>query len=62
MNEQDQQIFVSENTQALFGALAISGVSIAALVALISSAYADGGNYVLDCVAERGDRSGLERA
>lgn len=56
MNEQDQQIFVSQKTQALFGALATSGVNLAALVALVSSAYADGGNYVLDCVAERVDR------
>jgi len=61
MNKQDQQIFVSQKTQALFGALATSGANLAALVALVSSAYADGGNYVLDCVAERVDRPGPRR-
>jgi len=44
----DAQNFVSDQTQAAFQVLAASGADLPGLLALVSSAYADGGNYVLD--------------
>ncbi len=49
----DQERFVSDQTQAIFHALAARGADPAGLLALISSAYADGGNHVLDRLHER---------
>ena len=55
----DSDRFVSEHTQALFHALAATGADLAGLLALVSSAYADGGNHVLDQLQERiGAKSG----
>ena len=44
----DDEKVVSERTQCLFEALAAAGADQVGLLALVSSAYADGGNYVLD--------------
>ena len=44
----DDDKVVSDQTQGLFEALVASGADQVGLLALISSAYADGGNYVLD--------------
>ncbi len=49
----DNDRFVSERTQALFHALIATGTSLAGLLALVSSAYADGGNHVLDELQQR---------
>ncbi len=48
----DQKI-ISDQTQATFQLLVTSGADLGGLLALISSAYADGGNYVLDQFHER---------
>ena len=45
--------FVSAHTQALFHALVATGADLGGLLALVSSAYADGGNHVLDQLEER---------
>ena len=44
----DEEKFVSERTQALFGCMLASGVDLGNLLALVSSAYADGGHHVLN--------------
>jgi hypothetical protein len=49
----DHEKFVSHRTQAIFQVLASAGTDIAGLLTLISSAYADGGDYVLDQLHER---------
>ena len=43
-----QAQYVSRQTQALFDLLTAAGTDPASLTALVSSAYADGGNHVLD--------------
>ena len=48
----DRDTLVSEQTQAIFEALLARGADLAGLLALISSAYADGGNHVLDRLHE----------
>ncbi len=45
--------WVSDRTQEIFHALVVSGSDLASLLALISSAYADGGNHVLDRLHEK---------
>lgn len=44
---------VSDQTQVLFSLLVASGANLNSLLALTSSAYADGGNHVLDEVEGR---------
>ena len=44
----DEERFVSDRTQAIFGCLLASGVDLSQLLALVSSAYADGGHHVLN--------------
>ena len=44
---------ISDQTQATFQLLVASGADLAGLLALISSAYADGGHYVLDRLHEQ---------
>ena len=44
----DEEKFVSHRTQAIFGFLVASGVDLGNLLALVSSAYADGGHHVLN--------------
>lgn len=44
--------WVSDRTQEIFHALVAGGSDLAGLLALISSAYADGGNHVLDRLHE----------
>ena len=53
MLSSDHDKFVSDQTQAIFQALAAGGVDLAGLLALVSSAYADGGHHVLDRLHER---------
>ncbi len=53
MLSSDHDEFVSDQTQAIFHALAARGADLAGLLALISSAYADGGHHVLDRLHER---------
>jgi hypothetical protein len=49
----DHEKFVSHRTQAIFQVLVSTGTDIGGLLNLISSAYADGGGYVLDQLHER---------
>ena len=44
----EEEKYVSDRTQALFSCLVASGADLSNLLALISSAYADGGHHVLD--------------
>ena len=44
----DEDRFVSDRTQAIFGFMVASGVDLGNLLALVSSAYADGGHHVLN--------------
>lgn len=53
MSSNDDDRFVSNRTQAMFQALVVRGANIEDLLALISSAYADGGNHVLDRLQRR---------
>ena len=46
--DQDDAKLVSDRTQLLFALLVASGTDLPSLLALVSSAYADGGNHVLD--------------
>ena len=48
MHGLDNDRFVSDRTQAIFQGLAATGADLAGLLALVSSAYSDGGNHVLD--------------
>lgn len=48
MRSFDDTKIVSDQTQAVFQGLVAQGADLAGLLALISSAYADGGNHVLD--------------
>ena len=49
----EEEKFVSDRTQALFGCLVASGADLGNLLALVSSAYADGGHHVLNQLEAR---------
>ena len=53
MRSFDDARFVSNKTQAAFHGLVAQGADPAGLLALISSAYADGGNHVLDQLRDK---------
>ena len=53
MLSSDHDKLVSDQTQAIFHALVARGADLSGLLALISSAYADGGHHVLDRLHER---------
>ena len=53
MSSNHDDCFVSNRTQAMFQLLVARGENIEDLLALISSAYADGGNHVLDRLQQR---------
>ena len=53
MPDPDNEKFVSDQTQAIFQLLVAAGADLASLLALVSSAYADGGNHVLDRLQKR---------
>ena len=48
-----QERIVSTRTQSLFQVLVCGGTDVAGLLALVTSAYADGGCYVLDQMREK---------
>ena len=48
MSHLDSDPLVSGQTEAIFNAMVATGADLAGLLALIASAYADGGNHVLD--------------
>lgn len=53
MAQPHESDFVSSRTQALFDLLTAAGADPAPLTALVSSAYADGGNHVLNELEQR---------
>jgi len=53
MSRFEDERYVSAETEALFAFLIASGADPVSLTALVSSAYADGGNHVLDEFEER---------
>ena len=53
MLSSDHDNLFSDQTQAIFQVLVAKGTDVPGLLALISSAYADGGHHVLDQLHER---------
>ncbi len=53
MLNSDHDKLVSDQTQAIFQALVARGSDLVGLLALVSSAYADGGHHVLDQLHEK---------